>query len=67
MAIILAAAVFMTSAVPAFAAAPKIEETDYKGKVEVEFVKDVTYKNAKVTVKDQDGKSYRTLRGSFKA
>ena len=42
------------------ASAPAIESTEYKGsgRVEVEFTRDVDYKNAKVTVKDSDGKSY---------
>lgn len=37
-----------------------VEEVKYlgKGKVEVEFYRDVAYKNAKVTVKDTSGKSY---------
>ncbi len=62
-AMLTAAAVLFASAVPAMAAAPQIEHVDYKGKgrVEVEFAKDVTYKQVKVTVKDQDGKSYKAI------
>ncbi len=51
-----------TAIVPASAAAkPTIEDVDYNGKgtVEVEFAKDVKYKKAKVTVKDNKGKSYK--------
>lgn len=42
----------------AFASAPQKEDVDYlgSGKVEVEFAEDVDYKNAKVVVKDADGK-----------
>ena len=48
--------------VPAAAAsAPEIEDVSYdgKGKVEVDFVGHVEYKNCKVTVKDTKGKSYK--------
>lgn len=43
-----------------FASAPSIESTEYKGsgRVEVDFTRDVDYKNAKVTVKDSSGKKY---------
>ena len=45
---------------PAMAKAPAKEEVKYEGegKVEVEFVGDVQWKNHKVTVKDTSGKKY---------
>ena len=48
------------TAAPAMAKAPAKEEVKYngEGKVEVEFVGDVQWKNAKVTVKDTSGKKY---------
>ena len=51
--------------VPASAAsktAPSIQDVDYSanGVVEVEFKDNVKYKKAKVTVKDNKGKSYKT-------
>lgn len=51
----------LTAALPALAAAPAIKKTEYEGSgyVEVDFKKNVSYKNAKVTVKDSDGKSYK--------
>lgn len=50
----------ITSAASAFAASSNIEKIEYdgKGKVEVDFVKNVKYKNAKVTVKDTAGNKY---------
>lgn len=50
--------------IPASAAngsAPKIDDVDYsgKGKVQVEFTKNVKYKKAKVTLKDNKGKKYK--------
>ena len=49
------------AAVPAFAA-PKVRKAEYegKGRVEVDFNSKVSYKNAKVTVKDNKGAGYRT-------
>ena len=49
------------AAVPAFAA-PKVRKAEYegKGRVEVDFNSKVSYKNAKVTVKDNQGAGYRT-------
>ena len=50
----------ISAAIPAMAASASIRKTEYEGsgKVEVDFKKDVQYKNAKVTVKDSSGKSY---------
>ena len=58
-ALLLAAAIVLGS-IPALAATPVIRKTVYEGNgvVEVEFKKDVQYKNAKVQVKDADGKFY---------
>lgn len=44
-----------------FAATPLIEEAEYKGNgvVDVEFQQDVEYKNVRVKVKDNKGKSYK--------
>jgi hypothetical protein len=49
------------SAAAVFAAAPTIEKVKYdgKGKVEVDFVQDVSYKKVKVTVKEPSGKTYK--------
>ena len=49
------------SAAAVFAASPPIEKVKYdgKGKVEVDFVQDVSYKNVKVTVKEPSGKTYK--------
>lgn len=58
-ALLLAALLLALCAAPAMAAAPKIKETEYEdnGVVEVEFsAKKVTYKSAKVVVKDAAGK-----------
>lgn len=59
-ALILAAALLVCAAAPAFAAAPAIRETDYEGKgvVEVEFNSNqVQYRNLKVVVKNAAGKT----------
>lgn len=50
----------LTAAIPAFAAAAAIKKTEYEdsGYVEVDFKRDVQYKNLKVSVKDSTGKSY---------
>lgn len=49
------------AAMPAMAS-PKIKEAEYEGngRVEVDFGTKVSYKNAKVTVKDSNGKAYST-------
>ena len=54
------AVMFLATQLSAFAAAPAVEEVEYKGKgrVEVEFHGKVQYKNVKVTVKDTAGKTY---------
>ena len=51
----------VVAAVPAFAA-PKIRKAEYegKGRVEVDFNSKVSYKNVKVTVKDNKGAGYST-------
>ena len=63
-AIVLGALIAVTmSGASAFAAtAPTVEDTEYKGKgrVEVEFKGNVAWKDAKVVVKDLDGKTYKT-------
>ena len=50
----------LTMSMPALAATPTIKKTEYEGSgyVEVDFKKNVQYKNAKVTVKDSSGKKY---------
>lgn len=50
----------LSLAVPTFASAPKKEKVKYEGsgKVEVEYVGHVKYKNSKITVKDSNGKKY---------
>jgi len=52
--------VMTAQSIPAMAAAASIKKTEYEGSgiVDVDFKKNVQYKNAKVTVKDSDGKSY---------
>ena len=52
-----------TTAMPVLAAAPKVKKAEYegRGKVEIDFRSDVIYKNVKVTVKDQDGRSYKAV------
>lgn len=52
---------FSFGVMPASAASPMIEDIEYCGSgiVEVDFVGDVSYKNTKVTVKDNKGKKYR--------
>lgn len=49
------------TAIPAMAS-PKIKEAEYdgKGRVEIDFNTKVKYKNAKVTVKDSNGVTYKT-------
>lgn len=56
---LLAVLMLVVCAVPAMAAAPKVQKTEYEGNglVEVDFTtENVQYKNAKVTVKDSAGK-----------
>lgn len=55
-----AAAVMTMASAPAMAATPAIQKTVYEGSgvVEVDFKRDVQYKNAKVLVKDSSGKYY---------
>lgn len=51
----------VTCALPALAAAPVVKKVKYEGsgKVEVEFTKEnVRYRSARISVKDEDGKSY---------
>ena len=59
-AFLMIALVLITSAVTVVADTPKIKKTEYDGNglVEVDFRRDVQYKNLKVTVKDSKGKSY---------
>ena len=60
-ALLLVLACLFTAVLPASAAAPAIKKVEYEGngKVEVDFTKkNVQYKSAKVTVKDDSGKSY---------
>lgn len=59
--LLLALLMLTALAVPtALAAAPTIEKVEYEGngRVEVDFRQDVRYKSPKVSVKDEDGKSY---------
>lgn len=53
----------ITSAIPAFASAPRLEKAKYEGsgKVDVDFTRDVYYKHSKVTVKDSKGKTYKAV------
>lgn len=54
------AVMLLTVSVPAMAETPKVKKTEYEGSgyVEVDFKKSVQYKNAKVRVKDANGKEY---------
>ena len=56
--ILLVLVLTMMTAVPALAAAPKVKRTEYEGNgvVDVDFTKKVSYKSAKVVVKDPSGK-----------
>lgn len=56
----IAAAMFVTTAVPTFAAAPGKDSVTYlgSGKVEVEFDEDAQYKRLKITVRDFSNKKY---------
>lgn len=58
--LVLAVILIISTASFAFAATPTIKKTSYKGSgiVEVDFAKDVQYKNLKVTVTDSAKKSY---------
>ena len=59
LALLLLVAVMLSLAASALAATPVVKKTEYEGNgyVEVEFKKNVQYKNAKVSVKDASGKS----------
>ena len=59
-AVLLVVAILLSVSLPAFAASAKIKKTEYEGNgfVDVDFKKNVQYKNVKVTVKDSSGKSY---------
>lgn len=56
-AILLALALTVMAALPAMAEAPKVRKTEYEGNgvVDVDFSKKVSYKSAKVVVKDPSG------------
>lgn len=58
LAMVLILATLLSLVTAAMAAAPKVKEVsvDRNGKVEVEFTQKVSFKNAKVTVKDSNGK-----------
>ena len=60
-ALALALSLICTLPLPALAAPPRLEEVEYRGNgiVEVEFLKKVSYKDAKVTVTGDDGKICR--------
>ena len=60
LALVIAVITIASTTVPALAATPVIEETEYEGSgyVEVDFKRNVQYKNAKVYVKDSSGKKY---------
>jgi len=60
--LMLVLSLLLTLSVSVFASSPTIRKTAYEGKgiVEVDFTKKVSYKNVKVTVKDNDGRSYKT-------
>ncbi|MGX8714287.1 MAG: PepSY domain-containing protein [Lachnospiraceae bacterium] len=53
----------LTLSASVFASSPTIRKTTYEGKgiVEVDFTRRVRYKDVKVTVKDNDGKAYKTV------
>lgn len=61
LALVITVITIASTTVPALAATPVIEETEYEGSgyVEVDFKRNVQYKNAKVYVKDSSGKSYK--------
>lgn len=61
LALVISVMTIMATTVPALAATPTIEKTEYEGAgyVEVDFTRNVQYKNAKVSVKDSSGKSYK--------
>lgn len=60
----MALTMLLTSGVVVMAAAPTVEDIEYKGKgrVEMDFYGDVQYKNAKIVVKDTSGKKYKVSR-----
>lgn len=57
----LIAVMMLSTMITAFAAAPRIEEIEYKGngRVEIDFYGKVRYKNVKIAVKDTTGKTYK--------
>lgn len=59
-AVLLCLVMILGSVMPVFAAAPAKEKVEYegKGRVEVEFMSKVNWKNPVVTVKDSTGKNY---------
>ena len=62
-ALMLAAITLFALAIPAYAAAPKIKETEYEGngRIEVDFSGKVSYKNVKVTVANAAGKRFTAV------
>ena len=60
LALVVSVMTIMATTVPALAATPTIQKTEYEGSgyVEVDFTRNVQYKSAKVTVKDSSGKKY---------
>lgn len=59
-----AGVMFITSQISAEAMAPYIEDVEHKGsgRIEVDFHGDVSYRNCKITVKDNKGKKYKVVR-----
>lgn len=59
--LLVAMSLIVTGSVTVLAAAPSVEDVEYKGKgrVEVDFHGDVSYKRVKITVKDTNGKKYK--------
>lgn len=57
---LIALSAILPAAQPALAASASIKKTEYEGagRVEIDFRKDVQYKNLKLTVKDSSGKTY---------
>lgn len=63
MSVVLAAALVVAVAYPTLAETPAIKKVEYEGygRVDVEFVRDVEYRNAEVTVSDANGNSYTPI------
>lgn len=59
--LLVAMSLIVTGSITALAAAPSVEDIEYKGngRVEVDFHGDVRYKRVKITVKDTKGKKYK--------